>query len=150
MTADAEGPSYDRRGDPTHGPNGQLPQETENEEQEEAAVEADVLSEEGLVSYLADQIRRAVEQIRTKPPDDLLRTLALGGAVELFNLAEQFGLMAQVRQTADVRAGEDTYGLISQAMQALLRPGRRREGEGGRGGRPPGRQGPRGGGPRSE
>jgi hypothetical protein len=144
MDGDTEGANRARRSDPARGPNGQLPHDTEHEEQE-AAVEADVLSEEGLVSYLADQIRRAVEQLRAKQPGDPVRTLALGGAVELFNLAEQFGLMAQVRTLADARAGEDTYAAISQAMQALLRQGPS-EGEGG-GRERRGDRGPRRGGP---
>ncbi len=145
MGDDSGGSNRARRSDPGRGPNGQLPHDTNGGEQE-AAIEADVLSEEGLTSYLADQIRRAVEQLKTKPPSDPVRTLALGGAVELFNLAEQFGLMAQVRALADARAGEDTYAAVSQAMRALLRPGRS-AGEGGRGGEPRGDRGPRHGGP---
>lgn len=143
MADDTEQSSRAQYSDPARGPNGQLPHDADEEEQE-AAVEADVLSEEGLVSYLADQIRRAVEQLKAKPPGDPVRTLALGGAVELFNLAEQFGLMAQVRALADARAGEDAYAAVSQAMQALLRPGRP---EGGQGGEPRGGRGPRRGGP---
>jgi hypothetical protein len=113
----------------------ELEEDEEDGSEPEEEAEPDELSEEGLIVYLADHIQRAIGAVRAKPTSDPTRTLALGGAVELFNLAEQFGLMADVRELADERVGGNAYAAISQAMQELLR-----------GGRPPG--GPAAGGPR--
>lgn len=76
-----------------------------------------------LVAYLAAAIVRASSVYRERASDDPAHPLALGEVVALFNLADEFGLVAELRPLVDRTAGHDVYRALSEAMKAYyLRP----------------------------
>ena len=138
-----------------------------NESDERADGGFDSLDRETLMAYVVDEIARALSAHERAARGTAQRTLPLGEALALFNLADQFGLMDGVRAALDRRLGGNVYLTFSEAMKAALldrgsppgggnRPGgsppggpRQRPGQQGRpaqrGGRPPGgpKRGPR-------
>jgi hypothetical protein len=74
-------------------------------------------SPEGLTDYLTQAIGRAAGVFSTRPPADPQHALALGEAVALFNLADEFGLVGVVRRTVDADLGYDVYARLSEAMK---------------------------------
>jgi hypothetical protein len=85
---------------------------------------------EALIAYLAQAIHRASTVYGNRPRSDPQHALALGEAVALFNLADEFGLIDAVRHEVDGRAGRDVYRGLSGAMKAYYLGGAR-------GGEPP-------------
>lgn len=81
---------------------------------------ADVLDEESLTAYLADEIARALAAHERAARGTAQRLLPLGEALALFNLADQFGLIGDVRARLDRGAGVDTYRAFSEAMKGAL------------------------------
>ncbi|MCC6629320.1 MAG: hypothetical protein IT340_18190 [Chloroflexi bacterium] len=72
---------------------------------------------EQLTVYLTQAIGRAAGVFSNRPPVDPQHALALGEAVALFNLADEFGLVAAVRATVDADLGYDVYARLSEAMK---------------------------------
>jgi hypothetical protein len=75
------------------------------------------LTPEALVDFVSRALLRATGVYGTRPTDDPQHALALGEAVALFNLVDEFGLMADVRQQVDQQAGKDVYRGLSEAMK---------------------------------
>lgn len=76
------------------------------------------MSPEALTAYLAQAIQRAAGVYGSRRQADPAHALALGEAVALFNLADEFGLIAEVRRAADQLVGRDVYRGLSEAMKA--------------------------------
>ena len=134
---------------------------------EEQAAERtpDELGREAVAAYIVDEIVRAFAAHDRAALGTVQRVLPLGEMLALFNLADQFGLLDQVRAELDRRRGGNGYLAFSEAMKTALldrgfgpapappgpRPGDpqrggppapQRQPERGRDGRPgPGRQG---------
>jgi hypothetical protein len=99
----------------------------------------DGLAREGVAAYIADEIARAFGAHDRAATGTVQRVLPLGEMLALFNLADQFGLIDQVRADLDRRRGSNAYLAFSEAMKtALLDRGFGSE---------PGTSGPRPGGP---
>jgi hypothetical protein len=73
---------------------------------------------EALVDYMVQAILRAREVYTGRGQDEPMYALALGETVALFNLADEFGLIGEVRRQVDQQAGRDVYGGLSEAMKA--------------------------------
>jgi hypothetical protein len=100
------------------------------------------VNDEALVDYLAQAIVRASGVYARRPVDDPQHPLALGEVVGLFNLADEFGLMARLRAAIDRQAGHDVYGRLSDAMKAYYLGLPTRPAPGGGPQRPPGQRPP--------
>jgi hypothetical protein len=99
----------------------------------------DGLARESVAAYIADEIARAFGAHDRATSGSVQRVLPLGEMLALFNLADQFGLIDQVRADLDRRRGNNAYLAFSEAMKAALLD---------RGfGQEPGSAGPRPGGP---
>ncbi len=108
---------------------------------------ADDFDEESLAAYIVDEIARAFAAHERAARGSVQRILPLGEMLALFNLADQFGLIDDVRADLDRRLDRNAYLAFSEAMKrALLDQGASPPPSGG-GGRPALPPGPRGGRP---
>src|SRR5215210_8172927 len=110
---------------------------------------ADSLDPEAVTAYIVDEVARALAAHERAPRGTIQRALPLGETLALFNLADQFGLIDDVRAELDSRLGGDVYLAFSEAMKAaILDRGGAPDGGGGgaRPGGPPGGHRPRPGG----
>lgn len=112
-----------------------------------AAREPDEPERGALITYIVDEVGRGFAAHDRAAGGTIQRALPLGEMLALFNLADQFGLLDEVRATLDRRRGDNAYLAFSEAMKnALLdrgfgpgpRPGGPPRPAGG-GQRPPGR-----------
>ncbi|HEX5505641.1 MAG TPA: hypothetical protein VFW96_23690 [Thermomicrobiales bacterium] len=87
---------------------------------EAAGAPGDALDETSLTAYLADEIARALAAHERAARGTAQRLLPLGEALALFNLADQFGLIGDVRARLDRGPGIDTYRAFSEAMKGAL------------------------------
>lgn len=78
-------------------------------------LDADVVA-----AYIVDEITRALEAHERAARGTVQRTLPLGECLALFTLADQFGLIDQVRADLDERIGGNAYLRFSEAMKAAL------------------------------
>ena len=101
---------------------------------------ADSLDPEAMIAYIVDEIARALAAHERAARGTVQRALPLGETLALFNLADQFGLIDDVRADLDRRLGGDVYLAFSEAMKAAILD---RGAPGGGGGNRPG--GPAGG-----
>jgi hypothetical protein len=87
-----------------------------------------------LAEYLGESLARLLRGMLAKAPEERSRLTDLGQAVALLQVADRFGVVADVRELADAALGQDAYALVSQAMREVygVREGGR--GDGGRGG----------------
>jgi hypothetical protein len=101
-------------------------------------------ADDELAEYLGESLARVLRGMLEKAPEERSRLTDLGQAVALLQVADRFGVIAEVRQLADARLGRDAYTLVSQAMREVygVREGGR--GDGGRGAGGKGKSGPRG------
>lgn len=99
------------------------------------------LSREDLLAYLVEALERATRTYEGRPPTDPVRQLALGEALALFRLADEFGLISDLRAQVDQRTGRDTYRYFSEAMRAQFGLGPERPHRGPPARRPPRRPG---------
>lgn len=84
-----------------------------------------VLNEDTLTQYLVDEIDRALQAHARAERGTVQRTMALGEALALFNVADQFGLMDALRRALTEVTGQDAYLRFSANMKdALLDRGR--------------------------
>jgi hypothetical protein len=90
---------------------------------ERAVAESDApggLARESVAAYVADEIARAFGAHDRAAAGSVQRVLPLGEMLALFNLADQFGLIDQVRADLDRRRGGNAYLAFSEAMKAAL------------------------------
>jgi len=73
-----------------------------------------------VAAYIADEIARAFEAHDRAARGAVQRVLPLGEMLALFNLADQFGLIDQVRADLDRRRGSNAYLAFSEAMKAAM------------------------------
>lgn len=106
---------------------------------------ADGLDPEAVTAYIVDEIARALAAHERAQRGTVQRALPLGETLALFNLADQFGLIDDVRSDLDSRLGGDVYLTFSEAMKAAIldRGGAPGGGGGNRPGGPPGGNRPR-------
>lgn len=76
------------------------------------------VSTDELTQYLMDEIRRAIDDYAARPVGNE-RTLAVGRALALFNLADRFQMAAQVREQLRQLTGADVYLVFSDAMRDI-------------------------------
>ncbi len=83
----------------------------------------------------------ATDRKETACDTDPAAQLALGEALALFRLADEFGLISDLRAQVDQRTGRDTYRYFSEAMRAQFGLGPERPHRGPPARRPPRRPG---------
>jgi hypothetical protein len=86
------------------------------------------ISEE-LAGYLGESLARVLRGMLAKAPEERSRLTDLGQAVALLQVADRFGVVAEVRELADAALGQDAYALVSRAMREVY--GVREGGSGG-------------------
>lgn len=79
-----------------------------------------VVDGETLTLYLTDAIDRALQAHLRAAPGTVRRTMSLGEALALFNLADQFGVMDAVRRALMLQTGRDAYLEFSSSMKDAL------------------------------
>lgn len=79
-----------------------------------------VVDGETLTLYLIDAIDRALQAHTRAAPGTVRRTMSLGEALALFNLADQFGVMDALRRALTLRTGRDAYLDFSSSMKDAL------------------------------